>query len=183
MATDAARGGAGRNSTSSEMSQESENTSGCPRKVTFDGLSRRPSLLLRSWPCRRSLRQAPSERRRSSEKNSTASSLTFSATRQRSKPRGRASCASIPVRPTRCSNTPESSWRVELSCWPSLSPLIPITFSRMRMGCVGMPRRKQRIRPHSSSIVARPSFAQISVGHDGRALATDVLKALDNLPR
>lgn len=26
-------------------------------------------------------------------------------------------------------------------------------------------------------------FAQISVGHDGRALATDVLKALDKLPR
>src|SRR4029453_18544008 len=26
-------------------------------------------------------------------------------------------------------------------------------------------------------------FAQISVGHDGRALATDVLKALENLPR
>ena len=26
-------------------------------------------------------------------------------------------------------------------------------------------------------------FAQISVGHDGRALATDVIKALENLPR
>jgi hypothetical protein len=26
-------------------------------------------------------------------------------------------------------------------------------------------------------------FAQVSLGHDGRALATDVLKALDRIPR
>jgi hypothetical protein len=52
--------------------------------------------------------------------------------------------------------------KVERCRRTSVSPLIPITFSRMRMGCAGMPRRKQRIPPHSSSIVARSSVSHKS---------------------
>jgi hypothetical protein len=88
-----------------------------------------------------------------------ASSPLFWGTRQRSRPLGRASFGSILVRPTQCSNTRESSWRLEHCLRRSVSPLIPITSSRTPKDCVGMPRRKQRIPPLSSSIVARPSVS------------------------